>query len=262
MRPLMRTTLFPRVLLSLLTLGCGGLLGCGGTTSTPDAGPGVDTSCGIDCAAQQAYGLITHRCFEYTNDNATATPPDLGAVVEGVVELEGGTKGMRVSYWSNGLRLMEDTFLLVDGALKLARRTDPGASSSVTYVDDAKATVGVTWVQADSAVNQNFTDTVTAVVANSAGSVEEATTFRGNVFAPSVSEKTTPAGNWEDAIAIGYTETPDHTLDPRRVFVRGTGFVQINTRLSLDPADTATPYKLQGTRELTDETQSNCGSQN
>lgn len=256
MRPLMRPLPLP-TLLSALSLLAGA---CGGTTDNPDAGPQVDTSCGIDCVVQAEYGLIANRCFEYSDDSSVATPPDLGVAIEGLVELEGGQKALRAVYFQNGQRLIEDTFLLVDGDLKLARRSDNRASRSITYTDEGDLTVGVTLVQADTAVGQSFpAESVTAVIAAGASS-EEATTWTGNTFPPTASEKTTPSGAYENAVTITYNETPDHGLDPRRVFVRGTGFVQLNTRLSLTPSDAAAPYKLQGMRELTAETLSNCGS--
>lgn len=232
------------------------LVACGGAKPVPDAGPGIDTSCGIDCAAQTDYGLLANTCFEYSSGNATATPPDLGVAVEGAVALEGGQTGLRAIYFRAGQRLLEDTYLLADGNLKLARRADPRSGTSVSYVNDNQELVGVTLVQADSAAGQNFTDNVTAV----AGQVSDPTVWRGNVFAATTSEQNTPAQAFPDALAFTYTETPEHGLDPRRVFVRQTGFIQLNTRLSLLNADPANPYKLQAIRELTAETLSSCGS--
>src|SRR5512140_2444422 len=86
-----------------------GLVGCGPTVKpTPDAGP--DTSCGIDCAAQNRYGLIARRCFEYSNDPLNGQDPAaLGALVLPVTKLEGGLDVMPVEYLQLGQLRMRDS---------------------------------------------------------------------------------------------------------------------------------------------------------
>src|SRR5947208_3216329 len=62
------------------------LFACGGN-KTPDAGPMIDSSCGIDCAAQARYGLLAGQCYEYSDGTTTVSPPPLAAEVRPKVEL-------------------------------------------------------------------------------------------------------------------------------------------------------------------------------
>lgn len=257
MRPLMKSLHAKTVLLAVTASLSVSLAACGGTRNTPDAGPVVDTSCGIDCALQEEYGLIVNRCFEYSDDNAVASPPDLGIAIERVVELEGGQQAIRAVYYQQGLLVLEDSYILANGALKLARRSDE-TGRSVTYTDDAGAIQGVTLVEAGLTTGPNDSEAVTAVL--SLGDLQEATQWTWNTPPVTLNEKTAPLGTFEEAVTISYNETPGHAMDPRLVFVRGTGFLMRSTRLSLEQSDPALPYKLQTVRDLTTETLTTCGS--
>src|SRR5262245_19903143 len=112
------------LLAATVTLGCGG-------KATPDAGT-VDTSCGLDCAAQTRFGLLFGTCFEYTDGTTAATPPALAAEVMPLTTLEGGLSVLQLKYSSGGQRRMQDSFTIVDGTLKLVRREFGVGGTSVS----------------------------------------------------------------------------------------------------------------------------------
>src|SRR4051794_124877 len=83
---------------------------CGPAKPTPDAGP--DTSCGLDCASQEIFGLIKNRCFEYSDDPLNKqTPPALGVWVKpDLFKLEGGIDTIEVDYRKGGQTVQLDYF--------------------------------------------------------------------------------------------------------------------------------------------------------
>lgn len=226
-----------------LTTGCGEQ-----PKPTPDAG--VDTSCGIDCVAQERYGLIVNRCFEYSDTSTDVQLiPAVGVQVSEVRELEGGVKVVSVDYYRSGLREMTDNFMLVDGALKLARREwHAGPGGSVTYRDEANNIVGVTWLQPDTAAGQNVVSDVVADVV-SGMRTSEPTTYTVVTSAPSMNEKTVPAGTYENAVKLIFNEQPAHGYDGRRVFSEGVGFPVFSSTFALGTTG-GTPYYLQGIRDI------------
>src|SRR4051812_6733723 len=112
-------------------------LACGGNKTPPDAGPMIDTSCGIDCAAQTRYGLLTGQCYEYSDGPSMVSPAALAAEVLAKTELEGGVAVMQVRYTVGGQRKMQDSFGLVNGELKLVRREFGLGGTSVSYKTSA-----------------------------------------------------------------------------------------------------------------------------
>ncbi len=231
-------------------LAAGVLSACGEQPSqTPDAGEPVDTSCGIDCASQEKYGLIANRCFEYSASNNPQDFPEVGALVRPVKELEGGLKVMPVEYRQGGLILMTDNFAIKEGGLYLARR-EFKAGQSVTYRDGNNAIVGVPWFYADTEVKQNFSATVTADVVDGGQRNAVPTTYTVNTDTPSNLEKTVPAGSYDGAIKLTFAENPDHGADSRRVLVPGTGFIMFSTNFELGSTANKLPKYLQAIRNL------------
>ncbi|MBX5483777.1 MAG: hypothetical protein IRZ16_18285 [Myxococcaceae bacterium] len=213
----------------------------------PDAG--VDTSCGIDCEAQNRYGLILHRCFEYTDTSSAQTLPALGVLVSEVTHLESGPPVIKVEYSQAGARKMTDSFMIVDGTLKLARR-EWVSGGSVTYKDAEGTIVGVDLWQLDTAAGQNFSTEASADFISPNGTRQtEETTFSVVTAAPTTTEKTVPAGTFDNAIKVLVNEQPPHGMDPRRIFVEGTGFTLISTALSATPGS-GKEYRLQGIRDI------------
>ncbi len=212
----------------------------------PDAGP--DVSCGLDCAAQQRYGLVVGRCFEYSSTQAAANPASLGVKVLPVFTLEGGVDSLPFEYSEGGLVKLTDYFTLGQGALVLARRTfSPG--QSVTYRDAANAIAGVAWLKASTGAGENFTTSTSADVVGSGARHADDTTYQVTTAAPTVSEQTMPAGSYPDAFKLLFSETPDHGRDPRRVFVPGTGFILFSTPFNI-VGGTAAEYRLQKVRDI------------
>lgn len=220
------------------------LVACGPTTKpTPDAGP--DTSCGLDCAAQEAYGLVINRCFEYSADPLTASPtPSLGVWVRDVFTLEGGVKAIPVEYRQNGQILGTDYFAFTGTDLVLLRRIAGG--SSVTY-KTAEAITGVKWLSLGTGWGENFTTQTQAFL--SSNNSTTATRYNVTTAEPSTSEKRTPAGTFEGAVKLLFGETPDHGADPRRVFKEGTGFTIIASPFNI-AGGTPTPAHLQRIRDI------------
>lgn len=225
---------------SLLALGL--LVGCGAPKPTPDAGP--DTSCGLDCVAQENYGLIVNRCFEYTDDPLTPkTPPSLGVWVREVFELEGGIKSIPVEYRQGGQTMQTDYFTIKNGELWLLRRAD--RTGSVTYRTDTAIT-GVKWLALGTVSGENFSTSTTAFLTDNTST---ATAYRITTDTPTGGEKKTPAGTYETAVKILFGETPDHGADPRRIFVPGVGFTVVASPFSL-LGGSPTPHLLQRVRDI------------
>ncbi len=225
---------------------CVALAACSPPRPMVDAGP--DTSCGIDCAAQEEFGLIINRCFEYSTDPSApeALQPSIGALVKNVFELEGGVKSIPVEYNHGGQPLGTDYFTFVDGQLTLLRRI--AGSSSVTYRSDTTIT-GVTWLPMGAAAAQNFSTTRDAFL--SSDNSVTSTVYRVTTDVPTTGEKRNPAMiNSDNAIKLIFGETPDHGSDPRRVFVPGTGFTVIVSPFNLLGNASAVPNHLQRIRDI------------
>jgi len=238
-----------RLLLSLPLLP---LLACG-EEQQPPPGRTIDTSCGLDCEAQQRYGLTLNRCFEYT-DTAEAQEfiPLAVHVLPQLATLEGGVKALEVQYLgTGGLLKMTDYFTFDDLDLKLVRRKVSGtASQSNSYQDANSQLVGVTLLSGDAAPGTSLTSDVRAQVTRGTTTVED-TNFRVSVHAASDAEKTVPEGTHPEALKLLTFETPDHAPDPVRVFVPGLGFIRLDTRLTLTATDEAKTYLLQRVRDVT-----------
>lgn len=227
-------------LFALLALGSA----CGSpSTPRPDAGP--DTSCGLDCDAQRAYGLLVNRCFEYSSDPLSAEAvPALGVWVREVFTLEGGVKAIPVEYRQNGQIRQTDYFgIAPNGDLLLYRRI---AGTSVTYRTGTDIT-GVKWLSLGTVAGDTVSTSTTAFL--SANDASEATTYRVTTAAPTTSEKKTPAGTFDSAVKVLFGEMPDHGSDPRRIFVEGTGFTILASPFSLS-GGSPTPVHLQRVRDL------------
>lgn len=222
--------LFPGLSLPLIAVLV--LTACGdGGNKTPDAG--IDDSCGIDCAAQNDYGLILGRCFEYTETSTAVTPPNLGVSVEEVVTLENGVKGLSVKYRTGGLTKMEDVFAIKNGELYLLRRNWLSAQS-VTYKDNDNNVVGTLWLRPGTAPGENVSSgTVKADFINGAARVSEDSKFSLLASAATATDLKTPAEQFTEGLRLLITETPLHGADTRRTFVKGKGFVRFTSTLTI-----------------------------
>ncbi len=242
-------------LLSVSSIFAAGLLliGCGPTKPKPDAGP--DTSCGLDCVAQENYGLILDRCFEYSETaSSTQTPPSLGVWVRketgpnagpnGTFTLEGGVASIPVEYRRGGQVVQTDYFTIKNGDLVLLRRI--AGSGSVTWRTDMAIT-GVKWLALGTAAGENFSTNTTAFLSSDNSST--ATAYRVTTDSPTTGEKKTPLATYETAIKILFGETPDHGADPRRIFVPGVGFTVIASPFNL-AGGSPTPHFLQRVRDI------------
>lgn len=226
---------------------------CGGGGEKPDAGPMIDTRCGLDCAAQAKYGLIAGTCFEYS-DTTTAVPtPRLAAEVKPKRELEGGIVVMDVDYTEGGQRRLQDSFTIVNGELKLVRRTFGAGGTSVSYKKTTGELEGVKWLSLTSTTGENSSTMTSAdVIAPPAARVTESTTYRVALSAASSSELTVPLKTYDSGLKMLITESPtDHGSDSRRVWVPGTGFVLIATPLAL-VGGTSQEYRLQKIKDTAD----------
>jgi hypothetical protein len=231
---------------ALLVVVCG-LLACGGKpVTTVDAG--IDTSCGLDCAAQGTYGLLVNRCFEYSSDSVMGhNPPALGAWVKPLRTLEGGVKVLPVEYRIGGQLRMTDNFSIINGELYLMRREFNGAGS-ITYKTGAAIT-GVKWLVPGAGKGENYDTDVDGFVVGSSGSgATTGTSFRMTTAAGATSELRTPFQTFTDGLKLLPGETPDHGADTRRIFVPQVGFVVISSALSPTPGQ-ALPYFVQRVRD-------------
>jgi hypothetical protein len=225
--------------LSVSCLAVGLMTACGPAKPTPDAGP--DTSCGLDCAAQENYGLIINRCFEYSKD---AISPPMGVWVREVFKLEGDILTIPAEYRIGGQTVQTDYFVFKNGDLTLMRRI--AGSSSVTYRTDTTIT-GVKWLSLGTAAGENFSTETTAFLSRDNSST--ATSYRVTTDVPTAGEKKTPLATYDTAFKILFGESPDHGSDPRRVFVPGTGFILIASPFNLTGGSPA-PYVLQRIRDI------------
>ncbi|MGV3624638.1 MAG: hypothetical protein ACO1OB_27710 [Archangium sp.] len=211
-----------------------------------DAGP--DTSCGLDCVAQEEFGLIVNRCFEYSADPLApeVLQPSLGVWVREVFELEGGIKTLPVEYRRGGQTIGIDYFAFVNGNLTLMRRI--AANSSVTYRSDGAIT-GVTWLPLGAGAGQNFSTTRDAFL--SSNNTSTSTVYRVTTQEASTAEKRNPAGvDATTGFTMIFGETPDHGSDSRRVFVPGTGFIVITSPFNLAGNPSSVPNHLQRIRDI------------
>jgi hypothetical protein len=212
----------------------------------------IDTSCGIDCASQARYGLLTGQCYEYSDGPSSVSPPALAAEVLQKTELEGGIAVMQVRYTSGGARRMQDSFTLVNGDLKLVRREFGVGGTSVSYKSSTGALEGATWLTATASAGENASTTTTADVITPATRVSDPTTYRVTLSSASTSELSTPARTFTSGLKLLISESPtDHGSDSRRIFVDGTGFVLITTPLALVNG-TSQEYQLQNIKNLAD----------
>ncbi len=220
------------------------LLGCGPAKPTVDAGP--DTTCGLDCVAQENYGLIVNRCFEYSADRRTKQPtPSLGVWVREVFELEGGVKTIPVEYRQGGQTMQTDYFSIKNGDLMLMRRS---VNRSVTYRTDTAIT-GVKWLSQGTAAGENFSTKTTAFLSIDDSST--ATTYKVDTLVPGADEILTPLATYDLGIKVIFSETPtDHGSDPRRVFMPGLGFTLIATPFNLLGNSNTVPHYLQRVRDI------------
>jgi hypothetical protein len=220
------------------------LCACSGSHMVPDAGPVIDTSCGIDCASQQTYGLLAGTCFEYSDTNSPVTPPALAAQVLPVSMLEGGVPVMKVQYTTGGQIKMTDAFTISQGVLKLVRREWGGGGSSVTYQKADKSLDGVAWLALDSAAGSNEDTSEDARFIVGSTDTTETVDYRVTVSAASASELNVPAGNFDGGVKLLFQETPVHGSDTRRVYASGFGFTLIATPLAA-MSGTSQEYRLQ-----------------
>lgn len=224
---------------------------CGPVKPKVDAGP--DTTCGLDCVAQEYFGLVLNRCFEYSTDPLTKqTPPSLGVWVRDtrdpmtgkMFELEGGIPVIPVEYRQGGQIVQTDYFVFNGGDLTLMRRI--AGTQSVTYRTDMAIT-GVKWLTQGTAAGENFATNTTAFLSRDNSST--ATAYRITTDVPTAAEKKTPLATYENAFKIIFGESPDHGADSRRVFVPGTGFVIIASPFNL-LGGSPTPHHLQRIRDI------------
>lgn len=234
----------PRMRLMLTTLALWLATACDPVKPTVDAGP--DTSCGLDCAAQQAFGLMKNRCFEYSSSPLNKqTPPDLGVWVKPeLFELEGGISTIEVQYRRGGQTVQTDFFTLPNGELTLVRRI--AGNQSVTY-RTGSAITGVKWLTQVTGPGENFSTNSTAFLSRDDSST--ATAYRVTTDTPSATEKKTPLDTFETAFKVLFGESPDHGADSRRVFVPGTGFTLIASPFNL-LGGSPTPVYLQRIRDI------------
>lgn len=216
---------------------------CGPAKPTPDAGP--DTSCGLDCASQEIFGLIKNRCFEYSEDPlAPSTPPDLGVWVKpDLFTLEGMIPTIEVEYRKGGQIVQSDYFVFKNGDLTLMRRI---AGTSVTY-RTGTAITGVKWLSPTTGPGENFSTMTTAFLSRDDSSAP--TDYRITTDAPTTAEKRTPLATYDTAFKVLFGESPDHGSDSRRIFVPGTGFTIIASPFNL-LGGSPTPVYLQRIRDI------------
>ncbi|MBK7860941.1 MAG: hypothetical protein IPJ65_20515 [Archangiaceae bacterium] len=225
---------------------------CGGNKTPADAGPMIDTSCGIDCAAQARYGLLTGQCYEYSDTSSTATPPALAAEVLAKTDLEGGMPVMQVRYTVGGTRKLQDSFTLVNGELKLVRREFGLGGTSVSYKTSGGELQGVSWLTGSSGAGETNTTSSSADVITPAARVTDSTTYKVTLSAAGTSDLVTPLKSYSDGLKLLINESPtDHGSDSRRVFVPDVGFVLITTPLAL-VGGASQEYRLQNIKDVVD----------
>jgi hypothetical protein len=236
-----------------LTLLSVWLLACGGRMNPPPDAGMIDTSCGIDCVAQNRYGLITGTCFEYSDMMLSpANPPALAAEVKAMRSLEGDVPVLDVVYTVGGQRKQQDSFTIANGELKLVRREFGTGGTSVSYKDTSGKLIGATWLTPTSSAGENETTSTSADVVNGASRMSDATTYRVTLSAGAVADLQTPLETFDGGVKLLITESPtDHGSDSRRVYVPGTGFVLIATPLALS-GGSSQEYRLQIIKNVAD----------
>jgi hypothetical protein len=226
------------------------LAACGPVKPMADGGV-VDSSCGIDCAAQTRFGLIANRCFEYSvSDSMKNDPPKLGALVKPVFTLEGGVKVMPVEYREGGQTLMIDNFGFENGNLKLLRREFPRQGRSITFRNDTMAITGVTWLLSDAAPGQSQTSNVQADSVDQLGMhTVEATSYRVAIQSPTPAQLKTPLLASSSGVRMLTSQIPDRGADPIRTFVADLGFITITSPFNYAGGN-PTPVFLQRVRDI------------
>lgn len=214
-----------------------------------DAGS-VDEQCGFDCSAQQAFGLLAGRCFEYSESNSTVSPPSLAAQVFPVAQVE-KIPTMTVRYTRFGQPRMEDVFSIEKKQLKLLRRTffDP-AGTSVSYRNSDGVLNGVAWINDTSGAQESQTSDSSADVFRP-DRMTETTQYRVNTLEASSDDLTIPLGGVDGGVLLQFAETPDHGSDLSRVWTPGVGFVAISSGLKLSNG-TPKQYRLQRVKDVSD----------
>lgn len=241
-----------RMRLTLLALALA-LVACSPPAPTPDAGP--DTSCGFDCAAQNKYGLIKNRCFEYSSDPLTKQdPPALGVWVKdngaNLFNLEGGVPVLQVEYRMTGQIRMIDDVAVIGGALMLMRREFVATGQSITYKDSANKIVGVKWLALDTAAGQTLTTQASGFLVNQSGvGTTDDTTFKVTTFDASASELQALTQTYPAGLKLVFSETPAHGNDTRRVFIPDVGFAVIASNYALT-GGAPLPMTLQKVRDI------------
>ncbi len=222
------------------------LAACGGSSSNKDSG--VDTSCGFDCAAQQRFGLIAGRCFEYTDTGGAVTPPSLGVKVLPLTTLEQGFKVIQLEYRQTGQPKMLDSFAIKGDALVHVRREATGGQTT-TYLNASNELTGVTWLTTGATGGETFTTQGSAQVSNAPGNrVDTNTTYTMSTNAASPSQLSVPLKKYDNGIEMLVAETPEHFYDPQRIFVPDVGFVRFTT--TFGQSGSSVTYRLQAARDL------------
>lgn len=237
---------------SLLLVSLSTLIACGTPPKPPvDAGVVIDTSCGIDCAAQKSYGLLLNTCFEYASGPTATNPPAIGVFVREIFTLEGGVKTIVVEYSSGGQKKMTDSFGITDGVLRLMRREFTGGQS-VTYKNTANDIVGVGWLERTSGVGGNVQSTANADVLLGASSrLSEPTTYRVTLGEATAGQSTVPAQAtpYDGGIQMLFSESPDHGSDGLRIWVPEVGFINFSSTFLLT-GGSSVQYRLQRIRTI------------
>ncbi len=225
------------------------MMACGTPTKPVDAGIPIDTSCGIDCAAQKSFGLLLNTCFEYADGLMVMNPPVIGVFVREVFTLEGGVKTIVVEYSSGGQKKMTDSFGIVDGTLKLMRREFSGGQS-VTYKDTANAITGSSWLDRNSGLGSNLSTTSSAdVLLGGSNRKSESTSYRVTLAEASSNQLTVPQHTYDAGYQMLFSEDPDHGSDGLRVWVPDVGFINFSSSFLLT-GGSSTQYRLQRIRTI------------
>ena len=236
---------------SLLVAAVFLLVACGAPVKPGVDAGSIDTSCGLDCDAQKAYGLLYGTCFEYANGPTGTNPPAIGALVQKGVDLEGGIKNISVEYYAGGQLKMRDSFSIKEGTLLLLRREFSGGSS-VTFKNAGTDIVGVRWLNKSSGAGTNLTSTSNADVLPAGGTRKsESTDYRVSLAEASGSQATVPAQSnpFDGGLQMIFSETPDHGSDGLRVWVPQVGFINFSSSFELSGGNSL-QYRLQRIRSI------------
>lgn len=215
----------------------------GGDTHHADAGP--DTNCGLDCSAQDEFGLTLKRCFEFSSSPTAAESPQTYAIyVKGLFTLEGNVPSIEVDYLSSGQLKGQDFFTLSGGTLKLARRIT--GTSSATYLING-AIDGVQWLPSGTIAGAQIDTTRDERLSD--GGLNDVE-YRVTTVTASPSELTTvkPAISTDGGFTMIFNTTPAANSDAQRVFVPGTGFIRVTPSTSIIAG--GVPYYLQNIRDI------------